>query len=188
LTSLMRPAVFLDRDGTLTVERGYISDPDALELIGGAGEAVRMLNEAGVLAVLVSNQSGVARGYMSESDMAAVHRRLEELLLAEGARLDAAYYCPNHPEGKILRYARDWSCRKPGTGMIDLAVRDLEIDTSGSYIVGDHSTDIELANRTGIRGIMVETGHGENEIDEAGGRGIVVGARRRGQRGRRPRR
>jgi len=166
LTRLMRPAVFLDRDGTLTIERGYISDPGVLELIRGAGEAVRTLNDAGILAVIVSNQSGVARGYMSESDMAVVHQRLVELLGGCGARLDGAYYCPNHPEGKILRYTRDWSCRKPETGMIDLAVRELGIDLGRSYFVGDHSTDIEVAKRKGIPGIMVRTGHGEREIEE----------------------
>ncbi len=169
-----RPALFLDRDGVLTVENSYITRPDELRLETGAAEAVRTLNEAGVLAVVVSNQSGVARGLMTEQDMAAVHARLEQLLGEDGARLDAAYYCPNHLEGAVERYSRDASCRKPQTGMIDAAVRDLGIDLSASAMVGDQLTDAELAERAGIPCVLVETGKGTTSFEQARAAGLPV--------------
>jgi len=159
-----RRAVFLDRDGTITVERGYVTRPDELALIDGAAAAVRALNKAGLLVVVVSNQSGVARGFMTEEDLARLHERLEELLSAEGARLDGAYYCPNYSEGVDERYTRDLSCRKPNTGMVDQAARELGIDVSSSFMVGDHATDVELANRAGMPGILVMTGRGEEHL------------------------
>jgi len=169
-----RPALFLDRDGVLTVENSYITRPEDLRLETGAAEAVRILNAAGVLAVLVSNQSGVARGLMTEQDMADVHARLEQLLGDAGARLDAAYYCPNHLEGTVERFSRDASCRKPQTGMIDAAVRDLHLDLSRSAMVGDQLTDVELAERAGIPCVLVETGKGVISFDEAKAAGVPV--------------
>ncbi len=156
--------MFLDRDGTITVERGYVTRPEDLALIVGAADAIRSLNEAGVLAVVVSNQSGVGRGLMSEEDLGRVHRELERLLLERGARLDAAYYCPNYSEGADERYATDLSCRKPATGMIERAVREKGIDLSASYVVGDSSTDVELAERAGIPGVLVMTGKGAADL------------------------
>ena len=164
-------AAFLDRDGTINVERGYITRPEDLVLIDGAGAAVRTLNEAGLLVVLVSNQSGVARGLMSEEDLARVHERLEELLAAEGARLDGAYYCPNYPEGIEERFTRDTSCRKPAAGMVEQATSDLDIDVAASFMVGDHATDMELAHRAGMQGVLVLTGRGpekRSELERAG--------------------
>ena len=155
-----RPAAFLDRDGTITVERGHITRPDDLVLIDGAATAVRALNEAGVLAVVVSNQSGVARGLMTEEDLAGIHDALEDLLAAGGARLDAAYYCPNFAGGSVERYTTDTSCRKPATGMIERAVRDLDIDLSSSVVIGDQMTDLELAQRAGVPAVLVMTGKG----------------------------
>jgi D-glycero-D-manno-heptose 1,7-bisphosphate phosphatase len=169
-----RPAVFLDRDGVVTPERGYVTRPEELSLIEGAAAAIKALNEAGVLAVIVSNQSGVARGLMSEEDMAAVHAALEERLAAEGAALDGAYYCPNHPDGTVDRYTRDWSCRKPNLGMLEAAVRDLDIDVSGSAMVGDQATDIEFANRAGMPAVFVTTGKGAEQLRLAGERGLAV--------------
>ncbi len=171
-----RPALFIDRDGVLTVENSYITCPDALSLARGAGEAVRLLNDAGVLAVLVSNQSGVARGLMTEEDLANVHALLERLLAEAGARLDAAYYCPNHLDGTVARFSRDASCRKPETGMIDAAVRDLGIDLASSAMVGDQVTDVELAERAGIPCVLVETGKGPHAFEEAQVRGLPVAA------------
>ncbi len=171
-----RPALFLDRDGVLTVEDSYITRPENLRLETGAAEAVRILNAAGVLAVVVSNQSGVARGLMSEQDMADVHARLEQLLAEGGARLDAAYYCPNHLDGTVERFSRDASCRKPQTGMIDAAVRDLDIDLSTSAMVGDQLTDAEFAERAGIPCVLVETGKGESSYKDARASGLPVAA------------
>jgi len=175
-----RPTLFLDRDGVLTVENSYITRPEMLRLEAGAAEAVRLLNEAGVLAVVVSNQSGVARGLMTEQDMAAVHARLEELLSAGGARLDGAYYCPNHLEGTVERFSRDASCRKPETGMIDAAVRDLDIELAASAMVGDQLTDVQLADRAGIPCVIVETGKGPVTFEEAEACGLPVAKRASG--------
>jgi D-glycero-D-manno-heptose 1,7-bisphosphate phosphatase len=169
-----RPAVFLDRDGTITVERGHVTRPEDLTLIEGAGDAIRALNDAGILAVVVSNQSGVARGLMSEEDLDRVHRELERLLLEEGARLDAAYYCPNYAGGADERYTKDLSCRKPATGMIERAVRERGIDLPASYVVGDSSTDVELSQRAGIPGVLVMTGKGAAELTIAQARGLRV--------------
>lgn len=169
-----RTAVFLDRDGTITVERGYVTRPEDLALIDGAADAIRALNEAGVLAVVVSNQSGVARGLMSEEDLDRVHGELERLLLERGARLDAAYYCPNYAEGVDGRYTKDLSCRKPATGMIERAVRERGIDLAASYVVGDSSTDVELAQRAGIPGVLVMTGRGAADLTVAKALGLRV--------------
>jgi len=169
-----RPAVFLDRDGTITVERGHITAPDQLELIEGAGEAIDALRETGFLVVVVSNQSGVARGLMSEDDLDAVHRRLEDLLARRGASLDGAYYCPNYAGGTVERFTRDTSCRKPETGMIDAAVRDLGIDLATSFLVGDQASDIEAANRAGVAAILVRSGKGGFTSERAAELGLEV--------------
>lgn len=150
--------------------------PADLKLIEGAGAAIRALNDAGVPAVLVSNQSGVARGLMSEDDLAVIHGALEKLLAEEGARLDAAYYCPNHLEGTDPRYNKDASCRKPSLGMLETAVRDLAIDVAGSMMVGDQVTDLEFAERAGMPGVLVATGKGARELAVARSRGISVAA------------
>ncbi len=167
-------AAFLDRDGTINVERGYVTRPEDLVLIDGAGAAVRSLNEAGLLVVLVSNQSGVARGLMSEDDLARVHERLEELLAEDCARFDGAYYCPNYPEGTEERFTRDTSCRKPETGMVEQASRDLGIDVASSFMIGDHATDIELAQRAGMEGVLVMTGKGPEKRSELARAGIPI--------------
>jgi D,D-heptose 1,7-bisphosphate phosphatase len=169
-----RPAAFLDRDGTITVERGYLRRPDDVELIPGAADAVRSLGQAGFLAVVVSNQSGVARGLMTEEDVALVHEKLESLLAIEGARLDGAYYCPNFAEGTDERYTRDVSCRKPAPGLIERAVRDLGIDLPSSVMVGDQVSDIELASGVGIPGVLVLTGKGREALATARERGLPV--------------
>ena len=171
-----RAAAFLDRDGTITSERGYVTRPEDVALIEGAAAAIRELNEAGILAVIISNQSGVARGLMSEEDMAAVHAATESLLSADGARLSGAYYCPNHPDGTVERYTRDATCRKPALGMLELAVRDLDIDVARSTMVGDQVTDVEFANRAGIPAVLVMTGKGAAHLELARERGLSVAA------------
>ena len=158
-----RKAVFLDRDGTLIQERGYLKDPDQVALEQGAAEAVARLNRSGFAVVLVTNQSGVARGYYKEEDVAAVHRRLERLLEAEGARLDGVYYCPHYPEGVVEEYRQACSCRKPAGGMLLRAAEDLDIRLEGSYMIGDKLTDAQAARREGLTGILVRTGYGESE-------------------------
>lgn|GEM_PF-6505 len=157
-----RRAVFLDRDGTLNIERGHLKSADDLELIPGAAEAIGLLNRAGLLAVVVTNQPVIARGEADFSDVDAIHRRLENLLAQHGAYLDAIFYCPHHPdcgfkgERTELKFACD--CRKPATGLIDKACECFFIDRSRSWFIGDTNRDIECATRAGITPILVKTG------------------------------
>jgi D-glycero-D-manno-heptose 1,7-bisphosphate phosphatase len=157
----VRKAVFLDRDGTLIRERGYLKDPGRVELEAGAAEAVRRLNRYGFAVAVVSNQSGVARGFFTEEDVAAVHRKIEGLLAPCGARLDGVYYCPHHPEGVVEAYRQACACRKPAAGMLVRAAGELGVDLAGSYMIGDKLTDMEAARREGLCGILVRTGYGE---------------------------
>lgn len=159
----MNRAVFLDRDGTVNVEVGYLNDLDRLQLIPGAGMAIRKLNEAGLKVVLVTNQSGVARGYFPESFIHHTHALLKKMLGQEGARLDAIYYCPHHPKAGNLHYTTECDCRKPRTGLIDQAARELDIDVKDSYVVGDKWSDIELGQRAGTHTVLVRTGYAHDD-------------------------
>jgi D-glycero-D-manno-heptose 1,7-bisphosphate phosphatase len=154
----MNKAVFLDRDGTVNEEVGYLTDLSKLRLIPGAGAAIRLLNEAGFKIVLVTNQSGVARGHFPESLVHEAHARLREILKSEGARIDAVYYCPHHPKAGNSHYTIDCDCRKPKTGLIDRAVKEFAIDVKHSYMVGDKWSDVELAQRAGVHAILVASG------------------------------
>ncbi len=158
-------AAFIDRDGTLSKEVGYVNHLSRFELLPRSAEAVRTLNRAGLKAVLVTNQAGVARGYFTESLVESVHRKMHRLLAQEGARLDGVYCCPHHPEGVDPRYRRRCSCRKPVPGMLKRASREMGIDLSRSYVVGDKITDIEMAHRVGARGVLVLTGYGLGELE-----------------------
>ncbi len=159
----MNQAVFFDRDGTVTEEVGYLTDISKLRLIPGGGPAVRKLNQAGFKVVLVTNQSGVARGYFSESLVREAHGLLETMLARDGARLDGIYYCPHHPTAGSSKYTMDCDCRKPGTGLLDQAAKDLDIDLKRSYVVGDKWSDIELARRAGAMAVLVRTGFGPDD-------------------------
>ena len=164
--------MFLDRDGTINVEVGYLSNPEDLELIPGAARAVARLNEAGFIVVVITNQSGVARGYFTEEDVAAVNRRMVDVLQREGARIDAIYYCPHHPEFGNETYRKNCECRKPNTGMVKQAAIDLDIDVSRSYVVGDHVGDVLLGINAGAHSIHVLTGHGTDEREKIIEQGI----------------
>lgn len=161
---MKQPAVFLDRDGTINEEVGYIHDAQNLVLIPGAAEAIRRLNEAGVLAILVTNQSGPARGYYPESHIGTLHQRLTDLLFEEGAFLDALYYCPHLPDGTEPRYSIACECRKPGTQMVDEACAKHEVDRSLSYVVGDKATDVELGQNAGCKSVLLTSGYGERVL------------------------
>lgn len=154
----MNKAVFLDRDGTVNEEVGYLRDLGKLRLLPGAGLAVRRLNEAGFKVVLVTNQSGVARGYFPESLVHETHALLDEMLKQYGARIDAVYYCPHHPTAGNSSYTMNCECRKPMTGLIDKAVKELHIDSSRSYMVGDKWSDVELGQRAGVHTVLVLSG------------------------------
>jgi heptosyltransferase-2 len=150
-------AVFLDRDGTINEDVGYLNSPDGLKLIPGAAQAIRQINEHQLKAVVLTNQSGVARGYYSEEKLKEIHLRLEQLLTQQGARLDGIYYCVHHPD-------EGCDCRKPSLGMLGAASRDLSINLSHSYVVGDKLTDIQLARNAGAKGILVLTGRGQDQV------------------------
>jgi D-glycero-D-manno-heptose 1,7-bisphosphate phosphatase len=152
--------VFLDRDGTLIEERGYLGKLEDIVLLAGAPAALRLLRDAGYALVLVTNQAGVARGFFDEAFVREAHRYLAGLLAREGIVLDGYYYCPHHPDGVVPEYARACRCRKPGPGMVEQAVRELDIAVGGSFVVGDKWLDVELATNAGARGILVRTGYG----------------------------
>jgi D-glycero-D-manno-heptose 1,7-bisphosphate phosphatase len=156
-------AVFVDRDGTLIEEVGYLDRPERLELYPWTIDAVRALNRAGLRVILVSNQSGVARGFFTEQVVEDVHRQLASMLEAGGARIDAYYYCPHHRDGKVPRYAIDCDCRKPRRGLVDRAAREFGIDPEGSYTIGDRWFDVALARTVGAQGVLVRTGYGASE-------------------------
>jgi D-glycero-D-manno-heptose 1,7-bisphosphate phosphatase len=156
-------AVFLDRDGTLIEEVGYLDRAERVELYPYSADALRALNRAGLRIVMVTNQSGVARGFFSESVVEAVHAHIERLLADAGAHIDAYYYCPHHPDGNVAEYARVCDCRKPGRGLVDRAARELGIDPRRSFTVGDRWLDVALARAIGGAGVLVRTGYGLTE-------------------------
>lgn len=157
----MRRAVFLDRDGTINVEKDYLHRIQDFEFISGAVEAVRLLNEAGFFVTVVSNQSGVARGYYTEEDVEQLHRHIAAQLENHGARIDAWMFCPHHPDGKGS-YALPCKCRKPLPGMLKEAALLHDIDLAASIMIGDKLADIGAGISAGCRTILVRTGYGAN--------------------------
>ena len=151
-----RPAAFLDRDGVLNVDHGYAHRPDQLEWIVGAPEAVRLLNEAGYYVFVITNQSGVARGYYEEAAVHQFHAHMQDALRAHGSHIDAFYYCPHHPDGVIKELAIQCRCRKPAPGMLEQAARDWPIDLNRSFLIGDKDDDLAAANTFHIRGIKFD--------------------------------
>jgi histidinol-phosphate phosphatase family protein len=152
----MKPAIFLDRDGTITEDRGYIKDPKNLVLINNAAKALKLLKAAGFWLIIVSNQSGVGRGYLTLSTLEKIHKKLREMLSRKGADIDGVYFCPHLPDN-------DCRCRKPGTGMAEKAMRDFDIDIKKSWVIGDKGSDIEFGKRLGAKTILVLTGYGMKE-------------------------
>ncbi|MGJ3253271.1 MAG: D-glycero-alpha-D-manno-heptose-1,7-bisphosphate 7-phosphatase [Elainellaceae cyanobacterium] len=165
---MMKPAVFLDRDGVLNIEAGYIRRVDDLRLVPGAAQAVRQLNDRGWFCCLVSNQSGPARGYYPRCHVDALHERLCRLLNDEaGATLDALYYCPDlsPPEGGVVPEFSRWTTwRKPNTGMLVAAAWQHDLNLANSVMIGDKATDVDLAHNAGCTGILVQTGYGDRVV------------------------
>lgn len=158
-----RRAVFLDRDGTVNVEKEYLHRPEEFEFVSGTAEAIGILKGAGYLVVVVTNQSGVARGFYGEEDVELLHRHMDELLAVCGTSVDGYYYCPHHPEKGVGRYRIDCDCRKPLPGMLLQAAADLGIDLADSWMIGDKLADVEAGIAAGCRPVMVKTGYGASE-------------------------
>lgn len=158
-SNLPRPALFLDRDGVLNEDPGYVHRWEDFRWISGAREAVAAFNRAGWWVFVVTNQSGVGRGYYAEDDVVALHAKMSEELEAAGARIDAFYYCPHHPEAAVEAYRHpDPPDRKPNPGMILRALREHPVDVARSLMVGDKQADMEAARRAGVRGRLFEGG------------------------------
>lgn len=162
---MKRRAVFMDRDGTILDEVGYVNHVDRVRLLARSAEAVRRVNEAGFQAVVVTNQAGVARGYFPEWLVEEVHERLRMLLAEQGARLDGIYYCPHHPEVGPEAYRLECACRKPAPGMLLRAAEEMGIELQTSYVVGDTVKDVEAGHRIGATTVLVLTGYGKGELE-----------------------
>ena len=156
-----RPAAFLDRDGVINVDRGYTFRPDDLEFTPTAIEAIRLLNAADYLVIVVTNQSGVARGLYGVADVDAFHRHIDAALERAEARIDAYYFCPYHPNGTVPEFAIEHGDRKPGAGMIRRATRDWNVDATRSFLVGDKQSDAEAAAAAGLRWRLIEPDTGD---------------------------
>ena len=161
-------AVFLDRDGTINVERDYLYKIEDFEFIPGTPEAIRRLKEAGFLVIVVSTQTGVGRGYYSEDDVDRLHRHIQQQLAAYGTCIDAFYFCPHHPEQGEGAYRTDCDCRKGEPGMILQAASEYGIDLEQSWMIGDKLADLEAGERAGCRTILVLTGYGEQTLTKLG--------------------
>jgi D-glycero-D-manno-heptose 1,7-bisphosphate phosphatase len=158
-----QPAVFLDRDGTMIEDVGYLDRLERLKLFPYTIDAVRLLNRAGYKVVVVTSQNGVAQGVLTEAFLGEAHARVSELCAAAGATIDGYYYCPHSTHALVERYRTDCECRKPKPGMIIAAARDHSLDLSRSFVVGDRWRDIEMGLAAGTRAVLVETGYGRTE-------------------------
>ncbi len=172
-TPSLRRAVFLDRDGTVADEVGYVNHASRIRLLPGSAGAVRRIRDAGFLAVVVTNQAGVARDYFEEFVVHQANRRLVELLQKEGTDLDGIYYCPHHPREGAPPYRQDCQCRKPRAGMLLKAAEDLGIDLPSSYMVGDGLVDVGAARAAGVVPVLVLTGYGRGHLEHRRSRWTV---------------
>ncbi len=161
---MLKPAIFMDRDGTLSHEVGYVNHPSRFRLYPFSVDAVRLVNRAGFLAVVVTNQAGVARGYFPESVIHEVHAGLRAAMEAGGARLDGLYFCAHHPSVGEPPYRQDCDCRKPKPGLLRRAATELQVDLGRSWVVGDRHGDLQLAWNAGARAALVKSGYGLGEL------------------------
>lgn len=159
----LRPAIFLDRDGTLNVDVGYLHALEELELFPWTADALRLLRRAGFALVVVTNQSGIAQGLIAEGFVENAHDEMERRLQPVGAGLDGYYMCPHHPMGSVAKFQIDCQCRKPRPGMIEAAAADLGLDPRRSWVIGDKWSDVELGRAVGARSILVRTGWGADQ-------------------------
>ena len=162
---MKRPAIFIDRDGTINEQMGYINHLSRFNILPGVPEAIKGLNENNYLVIVVTNQSGIARGYFPIELLDEIHTYMKDSLKKEGAHVDAVFFCPHYPGSKLKEFAIECDCRKPHTGMIKQALDKFDIDLTQSYMIGDHYTDLEFASNSNIKSIMVKTGYGLGEVD-----------------------
>jgi D-glycero-D-manno-heptose 1,7-bisphosphate phosphatase len=165
----MRPAVFLDRDGTMVRDVGYLSRLEDLEWFPYTIDAIRLLNRAGFLVFVTTNQGGVGLGFYPEAFVQRTHAEMAAVLESAGGRVDGWYYCPHHSRARIDALRLECDCRKPGVGMVRQAQQQFAIDLAQSFVVGDKAADIGLARAAGARGVLVRTGYGDVELARAGG-------------------
>lgn len=163
----MAKAVFLDRDGTIVEDTGYLHERHKVRFLPWAGDAIALLNKHGYRVIVVSNQAGVARGYFTEETVRDLNCYIQDSLAAQGALIDRFYYCPHHTEGVVEEYRKACDCRKPNTGMIEQAARDFGIDLAASFMVGDQLSDIETGRRAGCRTVLVAGADGKPGAAEA---------------------
>lgn len=170
----MNKAVFIDRDGTLNVEVDYLSFVKDLVLIDKAADALKLLKDSGYLVIIITNQSGIARGYFTEDDLEEIHKELKKRLRIDDEELiDDIYFSPFHTEGKIEKYTKQSDCRKPGTGMVLKAAEKYEIDLAKSFVIGDSYADMMLAENAGMKGFLVRTGYGEKTYKQCTEEGVL---------------
>ncbi|MGA9771332.1 MAG: HAD family hydrolase [Blastocatellia bacterium] len=158
------PSIFIDRDGTINEDLGYVSAPDDLIIYPYAAEAVRLINRSSFKAIVITNQSGIARSMYTEEMLDRIHNRMIEELARGEARIDGIYYCPHHPRIGDERYRKACDCRKPATGMLVRAAREHDVDLARSFVIGDKASDIKLATNAGARGVLVMTGYGRETL------------------------
>lgn len=162
----MKRYVFLDRDGTVCVEKEYLDDYRKMEFIDGAEDAIRLIKNKGYSIIIITNQSGVARGKFSIQEAENQKNYFLNYFLEKDIKIDGYFYCPHHPEGIIKEYAVDCECRKPKTGLIYKSIKNITVDLSNSYVVGDKKIDIELAFNVGAIPVLVKTGYGNQELNK----------------------
>lgn len=157
---MSKTGVFLDRDNTIIKDKVYLRDPDEIEILPRVYDAIRALNEKEIPAIIITNQSGIARGILDEKVLAEIHQRLLSMLANQGAKIDAIYFCPHHPEGALDEYRKECSCRKPQPGMLHNAARDFGLDLHSCYMIGDKSIDVETIHKVGGKGILLKSSSG----------------------------
>ena len=164
-----RPAVFLDRDGTMSEERGFIDRLELLEIFPWTTDAVRLLNRAGFAVVVITNQSAIGRGIIDEPFLHTVHGEIDRHLALAGARVDRYYFCPHHPDAKLAEHRVVCRCRKPAPGMIEQACRELGLDPARSFMVGDRLIDVACGHAAGVRSLLVRSGHSAHAVEAVPG-------------------
>ena len=173
---MSRPAVFLDRDGTIIEERGYLERLEQLDIFPWTGDALRLLKRAGYATVVITNQSGIARGLFDEAFVNHLHQTIDARLSSSGGGIDRYYFCPHFPEAKIERYRQTCDCRKPAPGMIEQACRQMNLDPARSVMVGDRWLDVACGRAAGARAVLIRSGHGSSEADTAPPEGVRADA------------